>query len=190
MTYQEVSQFDVGMKPHLRFPQQKKIKAVKPRLSDVIDSVEAYTSAKKLSPRFYDIETKSQPSTDNVFHPAPAEFVELIMKVIKEKKIEKRTIIQSFDVRTLQYLHKNYSHIRTALLVENSDNLQENISKLGFTPNIFSPEYTSVNPVLIKQCKEMHMQIIPWTVNDVATMKELKEMGVDGIITDYPDRIF
>ena len=190
MTYQEVSQFDVGMKPNPRFPQQKKIKVVKPRLSDVIDSVEAYTAAKKLPAKFYNIETKSQAATDNVFHPEPVEFVELIMHVIKEKEIEARTIIQSFDIRTLQYLHKKYPRIKTSLLVGDNGNLQQQIAKLGFTPTIYSPESTLVNPALIKQCKEMHMQVIPWTVNDVAKMKELKEMGVNGIITDYPDRTF
>lgn len=190
MTYQEVNQFDVGMKPNPRFPQQKKIKATKPRLSDVIDSVEAYTAAKKLPKRFYNIETKSQASTDNVFHPVPAEFVELIMKVIKEKKIEKRSIIQSFDIRTLQYLHKNYPRIKTALLVADAGSLQEQIAKLGFTPNIYSPEYRLVNQTLVKGCKAINMKIIPWTVNDLSKMKELKEMGVDGIITDYPNLLF
>lgn len=190
MTYNEVSQFDVGMKAYPKFPQQKKIKAAKPRLSDVIDSVEAYTSAKKLPLKFYNIETKSKPASDNIFHPAPAEFVELIMQVIKEKKTEARTIIQSFDVRTLQYLHQNYPDIKTALLVEDAGSVQEQIAKLGFTPNIYSPEYSLVNPLMVKQCKEIGMQIIPWTVNDVRKMKELKELGVDGLITDYPDRIF
>lgn len=190
MTYQEVSQFDVGMKAHPRFPQQKKMKAVKPKLSDVIDSVEAYTASKRLPAKFYNIETKSQPATDNVFHPAPIEFVELVMKVIKEKKIESRTIIQSFDMRTLQYLHKKYPKIKTALLVESDGSLPEQITKLGFTPTIYSPEYTLVNSLIVRQCKERGMRIIPWTVNDVAKMKELKAMGVDGIITDYPDRIF
>lgn len=190
MTYGEVSKFDVGIKVHPRFPQQKKIKATKPRLPDVIDSVEKYTAAKKLPARFYNIETKSQVATDNIYHPVPSEFVELIMKVIKEKKIEARTIIQSFDVRTLQYLHKNYPRIQTALLIEDKGSLQEHVARLGFTPDIYSPEYKLVNPTLIKQCKEMGMQIIPWTVNEINKMKELKETGVDGIITDYPNRIF
>lgn len=190
MTYQEVSLFDVGMKPHPRFPEQKKIKATKPRLSDVIDSVEAYTTAKRLPAKFYNIETKSKPATDNVYHPAPAEFVESIMKVIKDKKVEARTIIQSFDVRTLQYLHKNYPRIKTALLVENSDDLQQNISRLTFTPTIYSPEYHLVNASLVQLCHKAGMKIIPWTVNEVDKMKDLKEMGVDGIITDYPDKKF
>ena len=190
MTYQEVSLFDVGMKPHPRFPEQIKMKVSKPRLSDVIDSVEAYTAAKKLRPMFYNIETKSKAATDNIYHPAPAEFVEAIMKVIKEKKIEARTIIQSFDVRTLQYLHKHYPRIQTALLVENADSLQQNLSRLTFTPTIYSPEFSLVTPSLVNLCHKKHMRILPWTVNDVTKMKELKEMGVDGIITDYPDRKF
>jgi len=190
MTYQEVSLFDVGMKPHPRFPQQEKMKVSKPRLSDVIDSVEAYTTNKKLPPLFYNIETKSKVATDNIYHPEPAEFVESIMKIIKDKKIEARTIIQSFDVRTLQYLHKKYPHIKTALLVENSESLEQNVSKLTFTPTIYSPEFSLVTPSLVKLCHEHHMRILPWTVNDVSKMKELKEMGVDGIITDYPDRKF
>ena len=190
MTYQEVSLFDVGMKPHPRFPQQEKMKATKPRLSDVIDSVEAYTTAKRLPPKFYNIETKSKAATDNIYHPAPAEFVEAIMKIIKDKKIEARTIIQSFDVRTLQYLHTKYPKIKTSLLVENSDGLKANISKLSFVPTIYSPEYNLVNPALVEGCHEMNIKIIPWTINEVSKMKELKEMGVDGIITDYPDRKF
>lgn len=190
MTYEEVSRFDFGMKPHSKFPQQQKIKAVKPRLKDVIDSAEAYTTAKRLPGKFYNIETKSQPSTDNIFHPEPAEFVELIMQVIKEKKIEKRTIIQSFDVRTLQYLHKRYPEIKTALLVEDAKNFKENLLKLGFTPTIYSPYYERVDSSLVKQCKQTGIRIIPWTVNDVSQMKNLKDIGVDGIITDYPNLLF
>ncbi len=190
MSYEEVSTFDVGLKAHPRFPEQKKIRVVKPRLADVIDSVEAYTASKKLPAKFYNIETKSQPSTDNIYHPAPAEFVDLLMQVITDKKIERRTIIQSFDIRTLQYLHQKYPSIKTALLVEDSSSLQTHIAKLGFTPTIYSPEFELVNKELVKQCKLMGMQIIPWTVNDVTKMKELKEMGVDGIITDYPNLLF
>ena len=105
----------------------------------------------------------------------------------KDKMIEERTIIQSFDIRTLHYLHTNYPQIKTALLVEGAGSLQENISKLGFTPSIYSPDFTLVNPLLVKQCKEMKMKIIPWTVNDKPSIDKLKNMGVDGIISDYPN---
>jgi glycerophosphoryl diester phosphodiesterase len=190
MTYAEISRFDVGMKVHPQFPQQKKLKAIKPRLADLIDSVETYTNAKKLPAKFYNIETKSKPATDNLYHPEPAEFVELLMEIIEAKHIESRTIIQSFDVRTLQYLHQKYPSIKTAFLVDGLSTLQEQLSTLGFTPTIYSPEFRLVNQQLISDCKKMGMQIIPWTVNDVAKMKQLKEWGVDGIITDYPNLVF
>lgn len=189
MTYEQTQQFDVGLKPHPRFPLQKKMKAHKPKLSDVIDSAEAYTKAKSLPPIQYNIETKSTASTDDIYHPKPEEFVELIMSIIKEKKIEERVIIQSFDMRTLQYLHKKYPSIRTAYLYEppSLKSFSLRLKDLGFVPTIYSPDYSTVTASLVKECKDLGIKLIPWTVDDLAKMKELKNMGVDGIISDYPD---
>lgn len=189
MTYEEVKLFDVGMKPHPRFPSQKKMKAVKPLLSDVIDSVQAYMMTRKRPFPFYNIETKSNPEFDAVFQPKPDEFVELLMGVIKEKGIENYVIIQSFDFRTLQYLHQKYPDIRTAMLIEADDNrsFSEQLKQLGFTPTIYSPAHEIVDERLIKKCRKENMKIIPWTVNDKTRIQELRTMGVDGIITDYPD---
>ena len=47
MTYEEVKKYDVGMKPHPRFPQQQKIKVYKPLLSDLLDSVQQYMTTAK-----------------------------------------------------------------------------------------------------------------------------------------------
>jgi len=44
-----------------------------------------------------------------------------------------------------------------------------------------------VTPSLVQQCHDKKMKIIPWTVNDLAEMKRLQQMGVDGIISDYPN---
>jgi glycerophosphoryl diester phosphodiesterase len=44
-----------------------------------------------------------------------------------------------------------------------------------------------VNEELVKKCHEQHIKVIPWTVNDKTKIEEFKKMGVDGIITDYPD---
>ena len=168
------------------------MKATKPLLSAVIDSVEAYCQSKNLHRPFYNIETKTKPSTDNLYHPAPSEFVELLMDVIQNKKIEDRVIIQSFDPRTLQYLHAKFPGIKTALLIEDFDNrvLDVQLQELGFTPTIYSPAYSLVTSSLIKACHDKGIQVIPWTVNDVQKMKVLKDMGVDGLITDYPNLIF
>lgn len=189
MTYDDVQRYDVGMKPNPRFPQQQKLKATKPLLSDVIDSVEAYCKAKHIPPVFYNIETKTNPATDNKYHPEPKEFVDLLLAVIFSKKIDDRVIIQSFDFRTLQYLHDRYPAIKTSMLVEGTDKrpLQQQLQSLGFTPTIYSPEYHMVTKELIEQCHQQNLKIIPWTVNDAATIQQLKSLGVDGIITDYPN---
>lgn len=189
MTYDQVKAFDVGMKPHPRFPQQQKVKVVKPLLNDVIDSVNQYMITSRRPLPYYNIETKTQPATDNIFHPEPTEFVELLMTVIKEKGIEERVIIQSFDFRTLQYLHQKYPAIKTAMLIEDLDkrSLEDQLKALGFIPTIYSPHYSLVNEELLKNCHQQNIKVVPWTVNDKATINELKKLDVDGIITDYPN---
>ena len=189
MTYEQTKTFDVGMKPHPRFPLQQKMKVTKPLLSDVIDSVNTAMMTRKRPFPYYNIETKTNPEFDGVFHPKPEEFVELLMAVIKEKGIEDQTIIQSFDFRTLQYLHQHYPSIKTAMLIEDFDKrtLDEQIKAVGFIPTIYSPAYQLVNTVLVKKCHQQNIKVIPWTVNEKAKMDELKMMGVDGIISDYPN---
>ena len=189
MTYAETQQYDVGMKPHPRFPQQQKIKVTKPLLSQLIDSVETSAAAKHLRLPFYNIETKTQPLTDNIYHPAPEAFVTLLMKVITDKKIADRVIIQSFDPRTLQIIHNKYPQMKTALLIEDFDkrSLEEQLTQLGFTPTIYSPAWQLVNETLLKACHQKNIKLIAWTVNDKGEITRLQQMGVDGIISDYPD---
>ena len=189
MSYDEVRKYDVGMKPHPRFPQQQKMKAYKPLLSDLLDSVAHYmTNSKRILP-YFNIETKTDPATDNIYHPAPEEFVDELTKVIYSKKVEDRVIIQSFDFRTLRYLHQKYPLIKTAALIEDFDKrgIEEQVKALGFTPTIYSPEYKLVTEELVKKCHERNIKVIPWTVNDKETIAKLKAMEVDGIISDYPD---
>lgn len=187
MTYEQVKTFDVGLKPHPRFPNQQKMAAIKPLLADVIDKSEAYSKEINRPLPYYNIETKSKAATDNIYHPAPAEFVDLLMGVIKNKKIEDRVIIQSFDVRTLQYLHTTHPTIPTALLVEDLRSFGHHLQGLGFTPTIYSPEYLLVNKSLVENCKSKGIKLLTWTVNKQAAMQRLKNLGVDGLITDYPD---
>ena len=189
MNYADIVKYDVGMKPHPRFPDQQKMKAVKPLLSDLFKAVKEDMLTRRRPMPFYNIETKSLPETENKYHPAPAEFIELLMKVIKDNGMEDFVIIQSFDFRTLQYLHQHYPNIKTAMLVEaiSKSSFRKQIKDIGFTPTIYSPEAIMVIPELIKDCHDLNMKIIPWTVNDKKKIDELKKMGVDGIITDYPN---
>ncbi|MEO6583706.1 MAG: glycerophosphodiester phosphodiesterase family protein, partial [Ferruginibacter sp.] len=188
MNYAETSLFDVGLKPHPRFPLQEKIKVTKPLLSDLIDSTESFCRQKNISPVFYNIETKTHPATDNIYHPTPAVFINLLMAVIASGGIENRTIIQSFDIRTLQYLHLKFPNIQTALLIEGEDKrtVENQLKELGFNPTIYSPHFSLVTIDLIQKLHQQKIKIIPWTVDDAAQINRLKNLGVDGIITDDP----
>jgi len=189
MTYAQTQTYDVGLKAHPRFPNQHRLKATKPLLREVIENAEAYPKLKSGTSFFYNIETKTEPATDNVYHPAPDEFVNLLMKVISNAKITNRVIIQSFDFRTLQVLHKRYPTVKTAALIEDDDkrSIEEQLQVLGFMPTVYSPDYSLVTKELVEKCHQRKIKIIPWTVNDKATIEQLKGMGVDGIISDYPD---
>ena len=187
MDYEQVKKFDVGSKIHARFPGQMKFKAYKPLLSETIDAVEAYVKEHRLAKPVYSIETKTIKNGDNEFHPEPAEFVELIMDVVNAKKIAKRVIIESFDMRTLQYLHEKYPKVKTSLLIDEKEPFEDYIDKLGFNPTIYSPYSVLVGKGLVDRCHEMGIKIIPWTVNTVKDLKYFMSLGVDGVITDFPN---
>lgn len=187
MDYEEVKKFDVGNKVHSRFPYQEKIDAYKPLLEETIDAVEAYVKKNKLPKPNYSIEVKTIPKGDNEFHPEPAEFVELVIGVVNKKKIANRFTLQSFDVRVLQYVHQVYPKAKTGLLVDEKIDFEVNIAELGFKPTVYGPYSVLVGKGLVDRCHEAGVKIIPWTVNSVKDMKYLMDLGVDGVVTDYPN---
>ena len=186
LTYDQIRRYDVGSKPHPQFPQQQKFRAYKPLLTELIDSVETYAKARKLPLPRYNIEIKMTPATDSVYNPGPAEFVRLVMPICQQK-LGTRYNIQSFDARPLQLIHKQYPTVALAYLTANAKSVQENLDVLGFTPNLYSPFYKAVTEETVKICHEKGMKIIPWTVNTKPEIDSLVKLGVDGIITDYPN---
>jgi glycerophosphoryl diester phosphodiesterase len=188
MNYDQLQKFDVGLKLHPGFTQQKKLAVAIPTLNDLVDSVElkSFMMGRKM---MYNIEIKSVEGKDIIEHPAPDEFVDLVVNLIKQKNISTRTTIQSFDIRPLQVLHKKYPSIQTAYLVFGKDcgDAQKQIQQLGFTPPIYSPEYKYVTKETVDYCHANNMKIIPWTVNTKTEIDALIALGVDGLITDYPN---
>ncbi|MDT3403839.1 glycerophosphodiester phosphodiesterase family protein [Mucilaginibacter terrae] len=187
MNYADIAKFDVGIKPYNKFPGQKKIKVYIPLLEAVIDSVQQYLKAKGKPQVFYNIETKSKPEGDNIYNPEPEQFVKLLMEVIERKKITPYVIIQSFDKRTIQLLNKKYPQVKTSFLVDDKRILDEHLAELGYKPFIYSPAYKMVTPQMVQQCHAKGIKIVPWTVNTADEIASLKAMGVDGIISDYPN---
>jgi glycerophosphoryl diester phosphodiesterase len=187
LNYDQIKGYDVGIKPHPDFPRQQKIAAQKPLLIDLIDAAETAAKEKKRSIH-YNIEIKSKKATDNTHHPEPEIFVEKLLAVLKQKNILERCVVQSFDLRPLQVLHKNYPSVKTSFLVDKEGaNVEEQIAKLGFAPTIYSPVYTIVTQALIDACHKNKMQVVPWTVNTKEEIQRLVDLNIDGIISDYPD---
>ncbi len=188
MNYEQLQKFDVGLKFHPGFPQQKKLSVAIPTLSDLIDSVEikGVQIGRKM---LYNIEIKSVEGKDIMEHPAPDEFVDLVVNLIKQKNIINRITIQSFDIRPLKVLHQKYPRIQLAYLVEgkNTGDVKMKLDLLGFTPTIYSPEYKYVTKETVDYCHAHKMKIIHWTVNTKKDIDALIELGVDGLITDYPN---
>ncbi|MBE7179528.1 MAG: glycerophosphodiester phosphodiesterase [Mucilaginibacter polytrichastri] len=187
MTYDSIAKYDVGLKPHPNFPRQKKIAAKKPLLNDLIDASESYAASKKKT-MWYNMEIKSTPNGDGKEHPAPQEFVDKVIGLLKKKNLLSRTIIQSFDVRPLRIIHKDYPDVKLSFLVaKGAENVQAQLDTLGFTPFVYSPEYKTVSAGMVKACHNKQIKIVPWTANTEADIAKLKALKVDGIISDYPD---
>ncbi|TDN86364.1 glycerophosphoryl diester phosphodiesterase [Salegentibacter sp. 24] len=189
MTYDSIRRFDVGSKGNSLFPDQQKQKTYKPLLAEAIDSVENFILKNKLEPVKYNIELKSSENEYGIFQPNPKEFVALVMQVIEEKGLENKMNLQSFDVNILNEIHASYPEVETAYLVY-IEGIQRNLDLLNFQPEIYSPNYGLVkDSAFVDSIKDMDMKLIPWTVNEPEAIKKMIELEVDGIITDYPERV-
>ena len=188
MTYDEVKKFDCGSKGNEKFPQQEKIKVFKPLLIDVIVAVETHIKNYTQYEVDYNIEIKSSPEGDNKFHPAPQEFSDMVYNLLDQYLPLERVIIQSFDFRVLKYWHEKYPDVRLAALVENSNSVYRNLSELGFNPSVYSPYFKLLEKEDVEYLQKQKIRTIPWTVNEIEDIKKMRQMGVDGLITDYPDR--
>jgi glycerophosphoryl diester phosphodiesterase len=136
----------------------------------------------------YNIEIKSDPEGDNKFHPAPEEFSELVYQLIDQYLPWERVVIQSFDFRVLKYWHEKHPEVRLAALVENMKTVSGNLSELGFKPSIYSPYYKLISKDDVQYLHQQKIRVIPWTVNEADDIKKMRQIGVDGLITDYPNR--
>ena len=182
MTFEEIKMFNCGSKAHLRFPKQDNFKTYKPLLSEVI------TLADSLNQNIrYNIEIKAQPSYDEIFIPKPEEFVRLVLGVIQKYDISDRCNLQSFDVRVLNELKRQNPEIVQALLIDGSESIEEKLKELDFKPEIISPAFELLNKKMVGHYQNLDYKIIPWTVNTPEDMQVMIDLGVEGIITDYPD---
>lgn len=188
MDYADIRKFIIGRKDYPAFPQQQRMDCYTPLLGEMIDSVEAFTQAHRLPPVHWLVEIKSKEKTDGFEQPTPEAFVKLLLPVLDARHLGSRLIVQSFDMRPLQVIHRERPEIQLGFLTDDKNkSFDENIQELGFIPVFYNPNYHLATAALIRQCHDKRMLILPWTVETSDAMGQLESLGVDGIITDYPN---
>jgi len=192
MSYSEVRKFDVGSRGNPLFPEQKKVFAYKPLLEEVFQMAEDFRkkTGKKI---FYNIEIKSDPKEYGVSQPATVdEFSEKVWAVMAKHVRPEWIILQSFDFNVLKYWNKSiqsghFPRVDLSALVTRKGP-ESTCTDLGFTPAIYSPNFTFLTKDIVNDCHLKGMKVIPWTVNELTDVKAMIQLGVDEIITDYPSR--
>ncbi len=195
LPYSEIKKFDVGKRGNPGFPEQEPVAAYKPLLSEVLKKVEKYASKKGVKDLKYNIEIKSSQEEYGISQPEVEEFSELVHDEIFRYVPAERVVLQSFDFNVLKYWFirisaGEFQPAALAVLIEPGDNndIDHNLNLLGFKPQIWSPYFKQVTKERVEKLHSMGIRVIPWTINEISDMKKVKEMGVDGLITDYPNR--
>ncbi len=215
LTLAELKTYDVGrINPDSayakRFPDQQAIDGTRmPALSTLFKLV------KKLDNKVrFNIETKISPEKPNDTVSA-AVFARKLLDVVRVHGVSSRVTVQSFDWRTLQIVNElqkgQAKRVKTSCLSAQqswADNITPKSDKGPFwtgavraadhqdVPSmvkaagceIWSPYFAGITPALVKKAQRLGLQVIPWTTNTEAEMTAVIEAGVDGLITDYPDR--
>lgn len=182
---EEIKPYDCGSAPNPRFPEQENSEAHIPLLSEVIQKTASCTRGEAVQ---LFIEFKSDPATDHVYHPEPHSFVQRTLQVLEEQKALGQTIFLSFDKRCLQEARKQRPAVRIGLTFEEPEKLEAEIAALGFLPHVLCPLHRELNEKVMRYAGSHAMEVIPWTVNQEKDLRRMLALGVDGIITDYPDR--
>ena len=181
MTQKEIESFNCGSKIHPNFTEQKKERAHKPLLSEVVEKIP------ELKRKRIFFEIKSEPKEYGLSQPNPREFAELVLKETEELGL-KNVLFMSFDPQILEELHSLRPKMKFVFLIEKRG-LQKQLKKLSFKPPYLGVYYKYMNRHSMKFIRKNKLAIYVWTVNEVKDAHKMMDLGVDGIITDYPKRI-
>jgi len=213
LTLAELKQYDIGrLNPESayakQFPEQKAHDGERfPTLAELVDFVQAGGKPLRLN-----IETKITPANPDETVDAGT-FARLVVDAIRTAGLAQRATIQSFDWRTLVQAKKFAAEIETVCLTIESDNMDTVQRKSGqpsawhagldlaahggSLPRLaraagcgtWSPFWRNVTAESVAEAHALGIKVLPWTVNNPADMARLIDMKVDGLISDYPDRL-
>jgi glycerophosphoryl diester phosphodiesterase len=191
MPYATIRQCIVGEWPHPSFPAQQPHTSYRPLLRELLRTTEAACQRLGRQPVGYSIELKSTSAGDDIFHPAPAHFVELVLAEVHAAAVQARTTLLSFDARILQAARQQVPSQALCLLNETPASVTALFEQLGFVPDVFGSDYQLLSTALIQELSDTYPQLrlVPWTVNELPDLQQALAWGVSGITTDYPDRL-
>jgi len=191
MPYDSITRYDVGLRPVERWPEQAKVAEIKPLASDLIDFSENYAKEKGLAPLGYNIEIKSWPGDgEGTLWPDYKTFCDTCIPLLLSKNLGNRLIVQSFDVRALEYMHEKWPELILSYLTdEDETDIEAILGQLSFKPQWWSPNYNVVTPENVEYCHSMGIGVVPWTVDDPVQMQRMVDCGAEAIISNYPDRL-
>jgi glycerophosphoryl diester phosphodiesterase len=196
-----------GSRHARRFPDQSAVDGAQiPTLEEVV----ALTKKLGAAAVRFNLETKLSPVEPDLAAP-PEVFAKALVEKVRALDIAGRTTVQSFDWRTLEIVHRLAPDLATACLTAGQgwlDTLERDaagaspwlagldLDDFDSTPDlvaaagcsIWSPFHGDLDAAALARAHELGLEVVVWTVNERSRMAELIEAGVDGIITDYPDR--
>jgi glycerophosphoryl diester phosphodiesterase len=199
LTYDQLSTFNVGqINPYTKyasyFPQQKSLDFAKiPLLNEAIE----YILASEKKSTGFQFEIKTDPRKDHLTAP-PEAFAQALFQVIHRYNLYERCEVQSFDFRSLFFLQKINPLIKTTYLVPPRRHISlAFLKKLKtFRGSCIGPFQMDVSESLIHEAKALGMKVVPWGYPEkegcefnTTQIAKLIAWGVDGIVTDRPDKL-
>jgi len=201
LTATEIKEYSVGrLRNRFSFYKQKQLDDEKmPTLQEVVDLVKDFNSQSVKQVKL-NVETKINVLEPDETYPAE-DFVRLLLEIIEENNIEDIISIQSFYWKTIMDIKEKAPNIKTVALLSNArlKNLEwfnglnpDNYDTFGdfiqaSGADCLSMNYRDITKKQIQEVQAWGIEVIPYTINDAPTMRYYLELGVDGIISDYPD---
>lgn len=190
MPYDSIVRYDVGLRFVDRWPDQKKVSEHKPLATDLIDFAENYVKEHGMSPVRYNIEIKSRTGKgEGKLWPDYKEFCDKCMELLLSKNLGDRLVVQTFDVRALEYVHEKWPEVQLSYLTEDETEIATILSQISFLPTWWSPNHEVVTRENVAYCHALGVRVVPWTVDDPDEMRRMADCGVEAIISNYPDRL-
>lgn len=185
LTLKELKVYDCGSLPNPRFPRQRPAPGERiPTLDEVFEFVARSTLPAAARVEF-NVETKLAPGFPEL-SPSPERFAALVAAAVAKRGLGSRVILQSFDHRSLRAMRAVSPEVRlSALTSDNALNYVLLAKDLG--AEFVSPDRLWFTTADVVALHSAGVQVAPWTANDEAEWARLLAMGVDAVITDYPE---